>query len=104
MTKRVLEPNFTNTWRSGCRLSLRPIQRDADSNWCERQGHYHHPLGTVAIWQGWAREGDTSWTTLEVVDRDGYVHIRQWKRVHPHKTVSRLARMMIEELIPEPKA
>lgn len=97
--KSVLEPCNTNVWRAGLRLTMREVHRSPDSDWRECAGFYQHPLGIVEIWQGWSVNGDTAWSSMEVVDRNGFVHLRQWSRVHPRNTVSRLARTMIEELL-----
>lgn len=99
MSKRILEPSSTNIWKAIGRLSLRPVQSDPGSTWHERTGIFSHALGFVSVWQGWASNAEINWTTLEVIDRDGYMHTRQWKRVHPRKTVARLCREMIEELL-----
>lgn len=97
--KSILEPSSQTVWTAGSRLSLRPVQRDEGSDWNERQGFFQHPLGFATVWQGWSNKVDVSWTTIEVIDREGYLHSRQWKRVHPRKTVSRLARLMIEDIV-----
>lgn len=98
--KSILEPSSTNVWRAGYRLSLRAVQRDESSDWNERNGDFQHPLGFATIWQGWSSQVcGVAWTTIEVIDRNGFLHTRQWKRVHPRKTVSRLARIMIEDIV-----
>jgi hypothetical protein len=100
MTRRSkLEPDDRKSWRVGHQILRMSQWSDRHgAGWRWRDGCLISSLGIAAITQWRSADGKGDTTMIEVVDRHGHLHCRWWKRVHPDRTCSRLARLMLEEL------
>lgn len=94
-----LEPDDRKTYRLGHqRLNMSRWTAASGGGWQWRDGSLKSSVGIALISQWRTADGKRDTTLIEAVDRHGHLHCRWWKRVHPDRTCSRLARLMLEEL------